>query len=301
VSHTKSYVLLTLCCLFWSGNYIAGNVLVAYMPPAWMTFWRWFLAMFLLFPLSCAVEKPVWRDVLSQWKILALSSFLGLTAYNLTLYSALSYTSPLNATLISTLAPSALAAASVAILKERVLKRQAAGFVLSLLGVFVVLSKGDFAVFLALEFNRGDVLMLLAVVIWITYTIIVKLINAPPLAVAASASLASSAMTAPLAFYQGIDPAWLNFKSAAIILFIVVFPSVCSYVFWIIGVRGVGAAKAGVFMNLMPVFAALFSLLSGGGIQVSQVAGGLTVFLGVCLTAGTFNFGARPLEGRAPK
>jgi drug/metabolite transporter (DMT)-like permease len=96
-------------------------------------------------------------------------------------------------------------------------------------------------------------------------------------------------MTAPFAFYQGVDPAWLNLRVAAIIAFIVVFPSVCSYVFWSIGVRSVGAAKSGVFMNLMPVFTALFSLVSGGTVQISQVAGGITVFMGVCLTTGIFN------------
>ncbi|MDR2007203.1 MAG: DMT family transporter, partial [Acidaminococcales bacterium] len=161
MSQTKSYILLTLCCLFWSGNYIAGNILVTCMPPIWMTFWRWTLTMPILFLLAGAVEKPVWRDILAQWKILAVSSFFGLTAYNLTLYSALSYTTPLNATLISTLAPSAMAGASVLVLKERVRKRQVAGFLLSLAGVFVVLSKGDYAVFLALEFNKGDLLMIL--------------------------------------------------------------------------------------------------------------------------------------------
>ena len=289
VNHRKSYLFLTLCCLFWSGNYIAGNILVAYMPPVWMTFWRWFLTMFLLFPLACAVEKPVWRDILRQWKMLFLSSFLGLTAYNLALYSALSYTTPLNATLISALAPSAMAAVSVAMLKEKVLKRQAAGFLLSLAGVFIVLSKGDYTVFLSLSFNKGDILMVLAVIIWITYTVIVKMIKAPPLAAAAAAALASSVTTAPLAFYQGIDFAWLNLKVAAIIFFIVLFPSVCSYVFWTIGVRDVGAAKSGVFMNLMPVFTALFSLLSGGSVQAAQAVGGLTVFMGVCLTSGIFS------------
>lgn len=292
----QAWLLLSLTNLFWAGNYVFGKYVIAEITPLWLTFSRWVLAMLLLFPIARWVEKPDWSRIRHNWLPLIGLGALGVAGYNLFLYSALEYTTPTNAALVSALNPAVIVLFSVFLLRERISRIQLTGFVLSLLGVSVVLTRGNLFEIIHMQLNRGDLIMLGAVLVWTFYSIIGKrLTGIPPITTTAVSTLFGTLLLLPFAVAEGIDLSGISPLAMSGLLYITLFPSVGSFVFWNISVRAVGASQAGVFLNLIPVFTALISLLLGESITQAQVWGGLLVMLGVYLTTGMVD---RKLEQR---
>ena len=138
------------------------------------------------------------------------------------------------------------------------------------------------------KFNKGDMIMLMALSLWIFYTIVVKKNTMPPFTLIAASAVVSSVILAPFAIYQGFDMNSISFPTVIAILYIGIFVSAVSFIFWSIGLRDVGAARAGIFLNLIPVFTAIVSVMMGGQITTSQIMGGILVFSGVFFTTGVW-------------
>jgi len=155
----------------------------------------------------------------------------------------------------------------------------------SLMGVLIILTRGNIGQVLQVEYNKGDLLMLVAILIWTIYSIISKRLKlvSPITATAASAVIATIIM-APFAIYQGIDLGALSPVAWTGIIYITIFPSVFSFIFWNIGMKELGANKTAIFLNLIPVFTAIISWSLGNEITKAQVLGGLLVFIGVYVT-----------------
>ncbi len=281
--------MLLLTTLFWAGNYIFGTFVVEEISPLWITFSRWVLALFLLFPIAIYFEKPNWKIVKKSWFQLVLLGLLGIIGYNLLLYSALEFTSATNAALISALNPGIIVLFSVLLLREKLSIIQVIGLFISLIGALVILTQGNISDLFHTDYNRGDVLMIGAVIVWTFYSIIGKKISVPPITATAVSSLFAMIILAPFALMEGIQLSNISAMSIYGILYMVIFPSVFSFVFWNISVRSIGASQAGIFLNLIPVFTAVISLLLGELMRVEQIFGGLLVFVGVYLTSGMLN------------
>jgi drug/metabolite transporter (DMT)-like permease len=150
----------------------------------------------------------------------------------------------------------------------------------------VILTNGEFERLLRAQFNAGDLLMVAAIIMWTLYSLIGRRLVTPPITATAISTGIAVALMAPFAFAQGIDTAKIGALSITGILYMVIFPSVCSFVFWNLSVQAIGASRAGVFLNLVPAFTALISGAFGVRITEAQVIGGLLVFCGVYLTTG---------------
>ncbi len=278
--------MLVLATLFWAGNFVFGSYVVNEMDPIWMTFSRWVLALLLLFPIAYFVEKPKWMLVKKDWPLLILNGIFGIIGYNLILYSALEYTSSTNASLVAAMNPAVIVVVSVILLKERLSKLQLLGFIVSLAGVVVILTQGQISRILSFDFNKGDLLMVGAIIVWTLYSIIGKRLTLPPISATAVSTLFAMVLLAPFAFSQGFPLTELSPLALSGIVYFVLFPSVGSFIFWNIAVREIGASQSGIFLNLIPVFTAIISILVGEMITIIQVVGGLFVFIGVYLTTG---------------
>ena len=289
MSKQKVWVLLILCNLFWAGNYVFGKYVTVVMTPLWITFSRWLIATPLLLIIAFYVEKPQWEKIKEEWIRLSIMGILGIIIYNLSLYSALKYTSPTNAALVTALNPVIMVWFSFVLLKERISKIQSLGLVISLLGVFIVLTEGKLMRIIEANFNIGDLLILLAIVSWAMYSIIGKGIkNFKPITITAVSALFATIMLAPFAIHQGIELKSFSPLALTGIAYMVLFPSIGSFIFWNISIKEIGASRAGVSINLIPVFTALISWFLGDKITLAQVAGGICVFGGVYLTTGMF-------------
>jgi drug/metabolite transporter (DMT)-like permease len=287
MSKYRVWLLLVLCNLFWAGNYVFGKFVVSEMTPVGLTFTRWLFASVILLGIAHFWEKPQWREVARNWPSLIGLAVFGIAAYNSLLYYALNFTSPTNASLVNSFTPGLIAVVSAVYLREKVSRIQGFGISVSFLGVLVIMTKGNLLQVFAAQYNTGDLLMILAVVAWTIYSMIGrKLIAVPPITSTALSGMIAAVIMAPFALSQGLDLSNLSAVAAAGVAYITIFPSVCSFIFWNIGVREIGASKAGVFLNLNPVFTAAMSLALGQTITTVQILGGLLVFLGVYITTG---------------
>lgn len=286
MSQAKVWVLLILATLFWAGNYVFGKYVVAELTPVSITFLRWVLALFILLPIAIFVEKPDWKKVKQVWPTLLLLGLLGIIGYNIILYTALGYTSPTNAALISAVNPGLIVLFSVFLLKESLSKVQVIGLFVSFFGALIIITQGNILGIFEMNYNRGDLLMVGAVVVWTFYSIIGKRLSIPPITATAVSTLLAMVVLAPFAVWEGIDLSAVSSISIYGILYMFLFSSVCSFVFWNMSVRKIGASQAGIFLNLIPVFTALISLALGETILAEQIIGGLFVFIGVYLTSG---------------
>ncbi|RYM05202.1 DMT family transporter [Sporolactobacillus sp. THM7-7] len=284
MKRSTAVVLLILANLFWAGNYICGKYVISAMQPIQINFLRWLIAAIILFPLAQLIEKPDWKAIWKKWKILLLLSVLGIIGYNILLYEALYFTTSLNAALINSVNPAMIAVFAAWLLKERLSKVNALGLLVSLVGVLLVLTHGNLLRVFAISYNAGDLFMLIVIISWTFYTLLSKSIsNLPPIGATAVTVTFSLLVMLPFFIYSNFN--W-SFTPATTygILYLALFPSVGSLLFWNIGVSVVGASHAGIFLNLITVFTAIFSILLGNGINLFQIIGGLVVILGVYLT-----------------
>ncbi|WP_134704488.1 DMT family transporter [Ammoniphilus sp. YIM 78166] len=281
-----AWTLLTLCNLFWAGNYIVGKLIVVSISPFWITLIRWGIALIFLVPLAYFFERPRWSLIRRYWLPLSLMGGLGVVGFTLICYVALEYTSPTNAAFVEALIPAVVVIFSFFLLYERISYLQIAGFFLSCLGVVILLTKGSLDQIILMSFNKGDLLMLVAVLAWAFYSIIGKKVDLPPITATAASSFFGMLMLLPFAlFIEASLPEWSVWTVSGM-LYMSLFASVASYLFWNMSVRVIGASQASVFLNLVPIFTIMLSLALGDTITLSQIGGGLIVLVGVYLTTG---------------
>ena len=280
----RNALFLILAVLFWAGNYIAGKYVVTELTPLQLTFVRWFIAIFLLLPIAQWRERPDWKQVLIEWKKLLALAILGIIGYNFVLYEALRFTTPLNAALINSINPVTIFLFSSLLLHERISPINILGLLISLTGVLVVLTDGQLQQILRIDYNIGDLLMLIAILSWTFYTLIGrKMHGIPPISALTVSSLFGLILLFPFAMLSGFPPALTNGTWGGI-LYIALFPSVGSFLLWNMAVLKIQANQAGVYLNLLPVFTAMLSMLTGNTVTFVQIVGGFLVFAGVYLT-----------------
>lgn len=277
-------VCLVAATAFWAVNYVVGAAVVDELGPVGLTLLRWSIAVLPLFALAQLIERPDWRAVLRHWPRLLVMAALGMVGYNLALYAALRFTTPVSASLINALNPALIALVAAILLRERLGGRRIAGILLGLIGVALVLTRGSIAALTARELNPGDLLMLVAITVWTAYTLLGRRLRAvPPVASTAVQAAMTVAIMAPVGLLTGmVLPASAGSWTALVVIGIL--PSVGSYLLWNVAVRRISAGSAGVFLNLITVFTVVASLLLGGTIGWAQVVGGILVLGGVALT-----------------
>ena len=268
----KTAGLLTLPPLLWAGNSVIGSLVVGRIPPLGLNALRWTIAFVILLPLGWrAFSRP--RDITSRLVHFALLGLLGVGSYNSFQYVALHTSSPVNVTLIA--ASSSLFMLLVGMIGYRVHPgwRQAAGAVLSIVGVLFVLSRGSVATLAALRFVPGDLFMLAATLAWAIYS---WMLVRPPAHMSGAArpkwnwaeflavQVAFGVMWSGIAagIEQAVKPQpiqWSGWTVAAL-FYVAIGPALIAYYAWGAGVARVGPTVAALFSNLTPLFAAVLSL-----------------------------------------
>jgi drug/metabolite transporter (DMT)-like permease len=260
------FYLLTATIL-WAGNAIAGRALVGSVSPITLTAVRWGAATLILLPFGWRIFKPgspLWKN---KTRFLILGLF-GVGSYNVLLYSALQTSSAINVTLIGASMPiwMLLIGAVFYQVKPRVL--QMIGAVVSLLGVSVVLTRGDLSTLLSMQMVIGDLLIMLATFLWASYSWMLSRPGSSseqewPWAGFLSAQIVIGLMWT--GFFEGFEIASghayldLNLWTGSLILFIAIGPSLIAYRCWGQGVNRAGPTVAAFFANFIPLFTALFS------------------------------------------
>lgn len=268
--------------LFWAGNYVVGAGAVQSIDPLSLVFLRWSLAVVPLLVIAQLVERPCWRSVAAAWPWLLSLGVLGLLGYNLLLYFALEHTDAFNASLINAFNPALITLAAAVFLRERLTPLAVAGVLMALAGVLIVISGGNLARLVATGFGAGEVLMVGAIVVWTAYTVTGRLApKIPPITATAVQAAVVVAILGPVRFATGGLALPATGAALASLLFIAIFPSVLSYLLWNRALTVLPAAGAGVFLNLITVFTAILTALSGQVHTTAQLVGGAVVIAGV--------------------
>ena len=289
---TNGFLLLILANMIWGGNFVIGRIGVDFFPPVLFSLMRGLIAFLLLTPFMTKQLKNDWNIIRKHMKILLLLAVTGIAGYNTIIYFALQYTTSINASVVNSTTPLFIAILAVFLLREKLLAHHAAGIILSVFGILFVISKGSVEVFLSWEINAGDFYVLAAVFMWALYSVIVKkYADVLPLLSSFYVSVFLGIfLLAPLSL---IEYLWLEaakpvftLPSIGILLYVGFLASIMAFLSWNFGVHIIGAAKAGVFLNLLPVFAIIFALcFTQEKLYLYQIIGGGIVILGVVLSS----------------
>lgn len=291
--------LLVLPPLFWAGNAVVGRALVGHFPPLALSFWRWALAFAVLLPFAARGIIEHRRTLLSHWRILAVVSFLGVGCYNSLQYLALQTSGAVNATLIGASGPVAGLLIGAAFFGAGVRRGQWLGAALSIAGVLWVIGRGDASNLMQLRFALGDLIMLVATVLWSVYTWLLRR-HRPPLPmttfltvqVGLGAAMILPVYLAEFALTQRTPEA--TTANLAALVYVVLLPSIVAYYCWDRGVARAGAVLPMYFVNLTPVFAALLATaFLSEPIGLYHLVGGALILSGIHL-ANRAGRGARP-------
>ena len=295
------YLLLVLSTLFWAGNFVLGRAVKASIPPVGLAFWRWTIALAVLLPFSLPHLRSQWPLLRDNWKPLAVYGILGVACFNTFVYIGLHSTTAINALLVNSIIPVLIVVLSRVLACTPVTRQQAAGVLLSLGGVIVIICRADAGLLLSLQINRGDLWILMAVVSWAFYTFLLRRRPAGlhPLSFLAAIIIIGLIVLVP--FYVGEicrgATIGTDLATCGSILYVALFPSVLAFSFWNQAVGEVGPATAGLFLHLMPVFGALLSsVFLGESLHLFHLAGMGLIFSGIYLVSVTGTAGYRKLS-----
>ena len=279
----QPYLVLLLTTLLWGGNAVAGRLAVGEISPLALTCLRWVIVVVILVPVFGGQVLAEAAALRPRWPSILLMGTLGFTGFNALFYAAAHHTSAVNLTILQGSIPVLVLLGTVLFFGGRIRPLQAVGMGVALIGVTAVAGKGDLTVLRTLAFNIGDVWMLAACVLYAGYTLGLR--NRPQVsgfvfftAMAVVAFLTSLPLLA-LEIAQGIVQ-WPTARGWAVLLYVGLFPSLLAQIFFMRGVELIGPARAGLFVNLVPVFGALLAVVLLGEPFALYHAAGLVLVLG---------------------
>lgn len=262
--HRNAYLVLVLATLFWGGNAVAGKLAVGHISPMLISAGRWLVAGTILALWGWRHVARDWPRIRANLPLLAVLGTLGFAVFNIALYGGLAFTSAINVSIEQAGVPLFVFIVGFVLFRTRVTTAQIAGFGLSLVGIAVVASHGEPARLFDLDLNLGDLMMVGGAMAYGAYTAMLRLkpdIHWCSLMVALSAVafLASLPFVAAEAAFGTL--AFPDARGLALMAYIVVFPSILAQILYIRGVEMIGANRAGLFMNLVPIFGTMLSIL----------------------------------------
>ena len=251
--------------LMWGGNAIAGKLAIGHVSPMMLTCWRWVLATIILVVLARAQLRQDWPVIRRNALYLFLLGACGFAVFNAFLYSALKYTTAINVTIIQAAMPMIIFVLNFVVFRTPLHWAQIIGYTTTLVGVAMVATNGNLTQLAQTVLNHGDAIMLVATLIYAAYSVALRARPAMHwisfltvlIASAAIASLGLAAVEVGLGQAQWpVTPtAW------AVIAYATIFPSILGQGFFARGVELIGPNRAGLFLNLVPIFGAILAVI----------------------------------------
>ncbi len=285
-TRAHAFLLLALSNLFWGSNWVIGRALRDAFGPVSLNFWRWAVAVLILAPFALPGVVANRDAIRRNWGMLLLLSLASVVLFQSMVYLGLRTTTAVNAVLLNSSAPMFMLLCSWTIERERATMRQIAGMLISLAGILVILSRGDFASLLRLELHKGDAWILLAMPVWGVYSVLLKRrpVELGGVEFVFVMAVVGLTLLAPMyALETLIIPArWPTAEQAAAIFYIGATASAIALVCWNRGVAIVGPNAAGFTLHLLPAFGTgLAMLFLGESFHAFHAAGVATIIAGV--------------------
>ena len=284
ISPRMAYALMTLTALFWAGNFVIGRgATEGIVPPLTLAWARWTGASLFLLPFVWQHLRTDWPRMRPHLPLIFALGAMGPGLFNTMQYVSLQSMTAVSGAVISSAGPILIALACWLILGERLRLIQSAGIVLSLAGVLYVVARGDITRLPPLGQSTGEIIMLLALLLWGIYTALLRYRPAiHNLSFAAATFVVASLVNAPLMVWELASGATLQLSAAAFfaVVYVAIFPGLLSYVFFNQAVDSIGGARASACFHLTPLFTAVLAAIFLSEPWHLYHAGGLALILG---------------------
>lgn len=284
-----TYLSLILTMLLWGGTFIAARNLARVLPPADSAFCRFLIASAALMVLTIVVEKRLRIPPVKMFIPLILLGLTGVFAYNYFFFRGLAHISAGRASLIVANTPLVITLVAALLFQERLTRRKFAGVLFSLAGAIIVISNGRPLALFSGGFGHGEAALVGCVLSWSAYSLIGRSVlntMSPLSSVCWSSLIGTVFLFFPAANGQLLQRmfaiAWHNWLDLA---YLGIGGTTIAFYLYYRGIKQIGAGRAAIFINLVPVFAVLLAwLLLGETLPPSVFAGGFLVLTGVTLT-----------------
>ena len=261
-----AYLYLFLTVTFWAGNFIVGKLASFYdVPPFSLNFYRWFFAWLILAPFTIPeiIEKKDY--ILKNYKLFIILGVTSITIFNSIVYYSLNFTQVISGVLMISTIPVMIMLFSSILKIEKTNIFQIIGVIFSFAGVIMIITKADIQILKNLDFNKGDITMVVAMFSWALYSTLLKRQKYE----ISQISLLQVVITFGLLFlipiyfieYQIGSRIILEKPFILILSYVVLFPGLASFLLWIKGISLIGANRSGVFLHLMPILSAIMAII----------------------------------------
>jgi len=290
-NNVKAYIMLTLCSLFWSGNFIVGKFATLYeVPPLTLNFFRWLIVWIILIPFT-------FNDIIKNFKIIKKNfysiffmSITSISVFNSVVYYSLNFTQVLNGALMISIIPVLIIFISFIFKTERINFNQILGVILSIIGVITIVTRLDFLRLISLDLNKGDLWLLIAMLSWAIYSTMLRTYKIQLNGLTFISTIVSIGLIFLLPQflfeYKKHQVIHFNIPVFLITSYVVLFAGLGAYVFWNKGVSIVGPNKAGIFLHLMPVFSSFMAIfILNEKLMNFHIIGAVVIIAGIYLSS----------------
>lgn len=289
VLNISPYWLLVLTTLFWAGNFVLGRAVHLDVPPIGLSFWRWTTALILILPFVIPHWRRGWPAIKQHWFILIVLGIFSVACFNTMVYLGLQTAAASNSILLQSACPIFILMLSWLFFRERVSGLQVLGMLISLLGVVTVVTQGHPQALFSLDLlNVGTAWILGAVLSWAIYSALLRLRpeGITPFGFFGLTVVIGVIALFPFYLYETASgrPMPITPVSIMSVLYVGVFPSILSYLFWNKAVAELGANKTGQFIHLIPMFGITLAVIFlGETLQSFHLIGFVLILGGIYL------------------
>ena len=265
-SNFIAYIFLFLTVTFWAGNFVVGKFASLYeVPPFSLNFYRWFFAWLILAPFTLPEIIKKKDYIINNYKLFIVLGVTSITIFNSIVYYSLNFTQVISGVLMISTIPVMIMFFSSIMKIEKTNLFQIIGVIFSFVGVIIIITKANFEILKNLNFNKGDITMVVAMFSWALYSTLLKKQKYE----ISQLSLLQVVMSFGLAFlipiyfieYQLGFRITLDKPFILILSYVVLLPGLASFILWIKGISMIGANRSGVFLHLMPILSAIMAMI----------------------------------------
>ncbi len=261
-----AYIFLILATLFWSGNFIVGKAASLFeIPPFTLNFYRWTFAWIILAPFTLKEIFEKKKYILENLSLIFILGITSITIFNSIVYYSLNFTQVISGVLMISTIPVMIIFFCWLFKIEKTNFFQILGVIFSLTGVLVIITKANLAKLLSLNFNKGDLWMVVAMFSWAIYSALLKKKKFELSQLSLLQTIISAGLILLLPAYlieMGLGyRVNVHLPFVLTLIYVVIFPGLASFIFWIKGISLIGSNRSGIFLHLMPIFSTMLAIL----------------------------------------
>ena len=286
-----AYIFLILAILFWSGNFIVGKAASLFeIPPFTLNFYRWTFAWLILAPFTL---KEIFRKknyIINNIKLFLILGVTSITVFNSIVYYSLNFTQVISGVLMISTIPVMIIFFCWVFKIEQTNFYQILGVFFSLMGVVVIVTNANISKLLNLNFNKGDLWMVVAMFSWAMYSALLRKkkfklsqISLLQTIISAGLILLLPAYLIEMALGYKVD---IHLPFILTLTYVVLFPGLASFFFWIKGISIIGSNRSGIFLHLMPIFSTIMAMfIFKEKFMIFHLIGAISIITGIILSS----------------